>query len=77
MSAVLLQHSIPCLAFALTERLHVNILKTGLDALSLRPGPWLTRFKNALYNAADPDAVVETDAAAGSPVQRSAIPRND
>jgi ribonuclease Z len=69
-SAVLLQHSIPCLAFALTERFHVNILKTGLDALRLKPGPWLTRFKSALYNAADPDAVVETDAAAGSPAQR-------
>ena len=58
-SAVLLQHSIPCLAFALTERLHVNILKTGLDDLGLRPGPWLTRFKDALYNAADPAAIVE------------------
>ena len=69
-SAVLLQHSIPCLAFALTERFHVNILKTGLDALRLRPGPWLTRFKNALTNAADPDTVVETDAAAGLPAQR-------
>ena len=69
-SAVLLQHSSPCLAFALTERFHVNILKTGLDDLRLRPGPWLTRFKDALTNAADPDAVVETDAAAGSPAQR-------
>ena len=47
--AAILQHSIPCLGLALAERFHVNILKTGLDQLGLRPGPWLGRFKNALY----------------------------
>jgi ribonuclease Z len=72
-SAVLLRHSIPCLAFALTERIHVNILKTGLTTLGLRPGPWLARFKSALYDEADPDAVVETDETDGSPAQRFAL----
>lgn len=61
-SAVILEHSIPCLGLALTERFHVNILKTGLEALALEPGPWLTRFKNALYAGADPGAEFETEA---------------
>jgi ribonuclease Z len=55
-TAVLLQHSGPCLGLALAERFHVNILKSGLEALGLHPGPWLTRFKHALYAGADPGA---------------------
>ncbi len=54
-SAAILDHGIPCLGFALKERFHVNILKEGLKALGLAPGPWLTRFKQALYRRADPD----------------------
>jgi ribonuclease Z len=65
-SAVILQHSIPCLGLALTERFHVNILKTGLEALALRPGPWLTRFKNALYAGADSNAEFEIEAGSGA-----------
>ncbi len=53
-SAAVLDHGIPCLGFALKERFHVNILKEGLNALGLAPGPWLTRFKQALYRGADP-----------------------
>jgi len=65
-SAVVLEHSIPCLGLALAERFHVNILKTGLEALALRPGPWLTRFKNALYAGADPSAEFEIEAGGGA-----------
>ena len=63
-SAAVLQHSIPCLGLALKERFHVSILTSGLEALGLRPGPWLTRFKNALYAGADPgsDFDLETGA---------------
>jgi ribonuclease Z len=52
--AAVLQHSIPCLGLALAERFHVNVLRTGLEALGLAPGPWLARFKNALYAGGDP-----------------------
>jgi ribonuclease Z len=52
--AVILQHSIPCLGFALAERFHVNILRTGLEDLGLTPGPWISRFKAALYAQVDP-----------------------
>jgi len=53
-SAAVLDHGIPCLGFALKERFHVNIIKAKLAALDLAPGPWLTDFKQALYERADP-----------------------
>ena len=53
-SAAIFDHRIPCLGFSITERFHVNIIKDGLNALGLTPGPWITEFKQALYNQADP-----------------------
>jgi ribonuclease Z len=64
-SAVVLQHSIPCLGLALKERFHVSILTSGLAALGLQPGPWLTRFKKALYEGADPGSTFDPGADAG------------
>jgi ribonuclease Z len=60
-TAAVLQHSIPCLGLALVERFHVNILKTELDQLGLQPGPWLNRFKNALYAGIDPEEEFEIE----------------
>jgi ribonuclease Z len=53
-SAVILDHNIPCLGFSIKERFHVNIIKNGLKTLDLSPGPWLTDFKQALYHQTDP-----------------------
>ena len=58
-SAVLLDHKIPCLGFSIRERFHVNIIKDGLKALGLTPGPWLTGFKQALYSQTEPTAKFE------------------
>jgi ribonuclease Z len=58
-SAVMLDHKIPCLGFSLEERFHVNIVKTGLTTLGLSPGPWLAEFKQALYKQTDPDSTFE------------------
>ena len=58
-SAVILDHHIPCLGFSIKERFHVNIIKNGLEILGLSPGPWLTEFKQALYNQVDPTAKFE------------------
>jgi len=66
-SATVLQHSIPCLGLALKERFHVSILAPGLEAIGLQPGPWLTRFKNALYAGADPNSDFDLETGAGDP----------
>jgi len=58
-SAVILDHQIPCLGFSVKERFHVNIIKEGLKRLSLEPGPWLSEFKQAIYNRTDPAAGFE------------------
>jgi len=56
---VILDHSLPCLGFSIHERFHVNIVREGLSALGLETGPWLSRFKQALYRQSDPDSDFE------------------
>ncbi len=46
--AAVLDHGMPCLAFAIQERAHVNIWKTGLEQLGLPVGPWLRELKRAV-----------------------------
>jgi len=60
-SAVVLDHKIPCLGFSLKEHFHINIVKTGLTALGLTPGPWLMGFKQALYDRTDPSSIFEAE----------------
>jgi ribonuclease Z len=62
-SAVILDHDIPCLGFSIKERFHVNIIKERLEQLHLEPGPWLSDFKQALYTRADPASKFEVKAA--------------
>lgn len=47
-SAVVLDHMIPCLAFSLVEDYHINVDKAKLTALGIPVGPWLGEFKNAI-----------------------------
>jgi ribonuclease Z len=58
-SAVILDHQIPCLGLSVKERFHVNIIKEGLKRLDLAAGPWLSEFKQALYDETDPAAKFE------------------
>lgn len=58
-SATVLDHQIPCLAFSLEEHFHVNILKPKLDELGLTVGPWLTDFKRQLLKGTAPDTPIE------------------
>jgi len=58
-SAVVLDHKIPCLGLSVKERFHINIVKDGLKNLDLEPGPWLTDFKQKLYDGTDPGAQFE------------------
>jgi len=47
--AVHLDHLIPCLAFAMQERFHINVNKDRLGQMGLPIGPWLQELKNALW----------------------------
>ncbi len=55
-SAVVLDHQIPCLGLALQERFHVNIKKVALASLGLEVGPWLRDFKTALFEERPADS---------------------
>jgi ribonuclease Z len=45
--AAFLDHQIPCLAFALEEKFHVNVWKSGLEEMGLPTGSWLRDLKSA------------------------------
>jgi len=53
-SCAILDHKIPCLAFALQERFHVNVWKNRLQARGLPTGPWLQSLKQAVLRG-EPD----------------------
>jgi ribonuclease Z len=50
--AVLLDHDIPCLGFALEEKLHMNVWKNRLQELGLPTGPWLKELKHLVRRQA-------------------------
>jgi ribonuclease Z len=50
-----LDHGIPCLAFALEEKFHVNVWKSGLEELGLPTGPWLREVKQAALRGVPDD----------------------
>ncbi|MBJ6724673.1 ribonuclease Z [Geomesophilobacter sediminis] len=43
-----LEHSIPCLAYAFEEKLHVNVQKNRLAEMGLPVGAWLAQVKRAI-----------------------------
>jgi ribonuclease Z len=57
-TAAVLDHRVDSLAFNLSERFHINILKAGLDRLKLPVGPWLKDFKEKLYAGSGPNSPV-------------------
>jgi ribonuclease Z len=64
--AAVLAHSADCLGFALAERFQIHVLTPGLEALGLAPGPWLSRFKTAVYEGREPDAEIEVQGVDGT-----------
>jgi len=54
-----LDHKIVSMAYAVTERTHLNVRTDALDALGVRPGPWLNVVKNAVRAGAGPDTPIE------------------
>jgi len=61
----ILDHKIPCLAFALEERRHVNVWKNRLDDRGFATGPWLHSLKQAVLDDAPDDTPVTVPRADG------------
>ena len=49
-------HDVPCLAYALEEKAHVNVAKDRLAALGVATGAWLRELKHAVLTGA-PDSL--------------------
>jgi ribonuclease Z len=47
-SAAILDHKIPCLAFALSEKSHLNVDTSVLENMKLAPGRWIDGMKHAI-----------------------------
>ena len=45
-------HDVPCLAYAIEEKAHVNVAKDRLAALGLSTGSWLRELKHAVLTGA-------------------------
>lgn len=54
-----LDHQIPCLAFSLEERRHVNVWKNRLRDIGVDVGPWLREVKDAVLHDAPDDTEIE------------------
>ncbi len=57
--AVLLDHRIPCAAYSIAERLHVNIHREALERLGFPVGEWLRSFKEMVRIGKDDEALVD------------------
>jgi len=62
----ILDHRIPCLAFSIKEQFHINIKTDALKRLGLQPGPWLNRFKQAIFQQLPGDTELQIPAGNGS-----------
>ena len=61
-----LDHSTPCLGYALQEATHVNVWRNRLADLGLEPGPWLREVKRQILAGAADDASVTARAIDGT-----------
>ena len=65
--AALLEHDIPCLAYVLEKKQHINVDKVRLEAMGLAVGAWIRLLKELVVSGAPEDTPipVKTDASHG------------
>jgi len=56
-----LDHRIPCLGFALTEKTRLNVRADALHALGVPPGRWLNQLKDAVRDGAPDDTTLTAE----------------
>lgn len=56
--AVHLDHRIPCLAFAIEEKQHLNVWRNRVTDMGLGIGPWLQELKQAMRQGARDDTQI-------------------
>jgi ribonuclease Z len=64
-TAAIVDHGIPCLAFALEEHRHLNVWGNLLEEMGLEIGPWVSDLKAAILASKPDDTPVEATTAAG------------
>jgi ribonuclease Z len=57
--AALLDHKIVSIAYAVSERMHLNVRPDALATAGLIPGPWLNALKRGVRAGAAPDVPIE------------------
>jgi len=67
-STAVLDHRIPCLAFAIEEAQHVNVWKNRLAERGLAIGPWLRDLKHAVVGGRTDDFPIPLAAGATAPL---------
>lgn len=72
--AAVLDHGIPCLAYAVEETAHVNVWKTKLQDLGLPVGPWLRELKEVVLREAPDDTPIRATAPRGSGEEDRVLP---
>jgi ribonuclease Z len=72
--AAVLDHGIPCLAYAVKESAHVNVWKTRLQELGLPVGPWLRELKEAVLSGAPDDTPTRAVAPRSGDGESHALP---
>ena len=74
MRTVVLDHGIPCLAFALEEQAHVNVWKNRIEGLGLEVGQWLGDLKQAIARGEPDDAMITVSREANGRTVERALP---
>jgi ribonuclease Z len=58
--SVILDHNIPCMAFAVKEKFHVNIRPDIIEERGFIPGPWIGQLKEMIISGVKGDIEIET-----------------